>query len=122
MQDLKKIIEEQLEFFETEGQRQAFLSFQVPVSEVVQTWGYGDESHTCFILAKNDAEQIVYCNTGFGPAFPWSVQRLGDTDLGTDAQWHAYLYEAFITSTIRQGSKPINFILMGPGERRKHNV
>jgi hypothetical protein len=122
MPDLERIITEQLQFFENEAQRQAFSSFRIPALQVVQTWQYSDESHTCFILAKNDVEQIVYCSTGFGPSFPWSLQKLGEKNLGTDAQWNAYLYESFIRSTMWQGPRPINFMLMGPGERTKHNI
>jgi hypothetical protein len=115
--DIRLLIVEQLRYFESEEQRTEFCSFLVEPQHAEQHWAYGDESHACVVVAKNQHEQIVYCRTGFGPAFPWSLQPLGTADLGMDGQWNAYLYECFISSRMWSGQPPSNFELKGPGER-----
>ena len=115
--ELKAFVLEQLRFFETEEQRNAFRSFAIEPLRIEQYWSYGPETHACFVVARNHTEQVVYCGTGFGPAFPWSVQNFGVTDLGTDGQWNAYLYECFVSSGMWPHPAPKNFELKGPGER-----
>lgn len=44
------------------------------------------------------------------------IQRIGETDLGTDGEWTAYLYESFISGMWR-GTKPHGFEYKGQGER-----
>ena len=119
MPDFETIIRKELDYFESVEQRKAFSSFRVAPIRVVQRWGYSDEEHECFIVARIGDEQIVYCSTGFGPSFPWSVQRQGESNLGMDSQWQAYLYESFVCSGMWPGRIPSDFMLMGPGERQK---
>lgn len=95
----------------------AFSSFQIQPLHVTQMWQYSDEIHTRSVIARSKELQIVYCPTGFGPSFPWSVQRLGAMDLGMDGEWRAYLYESFVGSRLWQEPKPAGLMLMGPGER-----
>jgi hypothetical protein len=115
--DFDAIIQHELKFFPSDEMRGAFLAVRVPPREITQRWIYGKESHCCWIIASDDEEQIVYCVTGFGPAFPWSSQRVGEVKLGMDSQWCAYLYEAFAPSRLWKGEIPDGFTLMGPGER-----
>jgi hypothetical protein len=77
------IIKHELRFFPSDEMREAFLAVRIPPRETVQRWIYGEESHCCWIIASDDEEQIVYCVTGFGPAFPWSTQRVGEVKLST---------------------------------------
>lgn len=113
------MIRDELEYFDSDEQRQAFLSFRIEPVQVTQHWQYGDEAHTCFIVARSERFQIVYCASGFGRSFPWSYQRRGAIDLGMDSDWYAYLYEAFICSGLWTGPEPHDFMLTGPGERAK---
>jgi len=117
--DLADLIANELAYFDSDEQRVAFSSFQIQPLQVTQTWQYSDETHICFVIARSKDLQIVYCPTGFGPSFPWSVQRLGTMDLGMDGEWQAYLYESFVGSRLWQGPTPADFMLMGPGERAK---
>jgi hypothetical protein len=117
IEKLNELLLEQLAYFESDEQRYAFGSFVVEPVPVEQRWSYGNQGHTCFVIARGEAEQIVYCPTGFGPAFPWSLQPLGAADLGTDGQWNAYLYESFVGSTMWPQGKPANLELCAPGER-----
>jgi hypothetical protein len=116
--NFETIIQHELRFFPSEEMRRAFCAAMTPPREVVQRWIYGKEPHHCWIIASNSEHQIVYCETGFGPEFPWSCQMLGEACLGMDGQWCAYLYEAFVTSRLWKGQVPTDFILMGPGERQ----
>jgi hypothetical protein len=115
--DLEELIVGQLRVFETDEQRSAFRSFAIEPLRIEQRWSYGGETHACFVVARSQVEQVVYCGTGFGPAFPWSVQRIGTADLGTDGQWSAYLFECFVSSSMWPHPTPENFELKGPGER-----
>jgi len=115
--NLQSLIREQLCYFESDAQRSAFLASAVAPFAVKQLWAYGSEEHTCFVVARSASEQVVYCASGFGPAFPWSIQHIGATDLGTDEQWCAYLYECFVSSSLWPHPLPSGFKLMGPNER-----
>jgi hypothetical protein len=117
--ELESRIVSELQYFDSDVQRRAFSSVRVQPQSVTQRWQYGEELHTCVVVAKNEKEQIVYCATGFGPLFPWSVQPLGAQDLGSDGEWHAYLYESFVSSSMSPHPAPRGFMHMGPGERAK---
>jgi hypothetical protein len=115
--DLESLIKSELKYFESAEQRAAFDAARVGPSLCTEAWQYGPEKHTCTLVARDDKEQIVYCSTGFGPEFPWSVQFIGETDLGNDGEWYAYLYEAFVSSTMWPAGAPEGFMHMGRGER-----
>lgn len=115
--DIFATIDRELRHFESDTQRDAFHRTRVTPIERVETWAYGAETHVCTVIASNDDTELVYCSSGFGPSFPWSVQHPGQTDLGTDGQWFAYLYEAFAGSSMWPPGPPPGFELMGPGER-----
>jgi hypothetical protein len=115
--DFQTIIAHELRFFPGDDIRAAFSSVRTTPRRVVERWAYGNELHNCWVVASDSREQIVYCQTGFGPAFPWSCQKLGETLLGMDGEWCAYLYEAFAPSNLWTGPIPGDFMLMGPGER-----
>ncbi|HYH46459.1 MAG TPA: hypothetical protein VEG34_12310 [Thermoanaerobaculia bacterium] len=119
LDDLEKLIAEELHYFDSDEQRQAFRSRRIPLRLVVQDWGYSDAVHDCYVIAEDERQQIVYCRSGFGPSFPWSSQRRGAADLGMDADWCAYLYESFVTSSLWPGERPEDLELMGPGERER---
>jgi hypothetical protein len=118
MTDLEQRIQHELSFFASDEQREAFLRFRVSAVENIQSWQYGPESHQCTIIASDGSTQIVYCPTGFGPSFPWSAQPVGEKDLGRDDFWHAYLYEAFVSSRLWPHGAPKDLIHMAHGERR----
>ena len=115
--DLPILIAKEYAFFESSAQCSAFARSAVAPERVLQMWMYSAATHDCYIVARTPSKQIVYCETGFGPDFPWSVQPLGDSDLGMDGMWHAYLYECIVGTEIWP-AMPENFTLMGPGERR----
>ena len=114
---LDELIRSELRYFESEAQQKEFLSLRILPIKVTQTWDYGPESHTVVIVAENEHEQIVYCETGFGPAFPWRTQLKGESKLGTDGAWCAYLYECFVSSSLWGRTIPEGFYLAGPSER-----
>lgn len=119
MNRIIKLVEAEGRFFETSDILEAFKGTSVKPYSVTREWGYGPEIHECWVVAESPAarEQIVYCQTGFGPCFPWGHLLKEDSYLGPDAIWHAYLYEAFVSSDLWGNEIPKGFWLMGPGER-----
>ncbi len=117
LEKLNSIIGAQIQYFDSTEQWLAFQSTRIQPVRVVQYWDYSEELHECFVVARSTDAQIVYCESGFGPSFPWSSQRIGEENMGMDAEWHAYLYESFI-SGMWLGPKPIGFDFKGPGDRR----
>ena len=115
--DLTHQISKEYTYFESAAQCAAFARSTVAPERVLQSWAYSPDMHSCYIVARTASKQIVYCDTGFGPDFPWSVQPLGDTDLGRDGMWHAYLYECVVGTEIWPAI-PADLTLMGPGERQ----
>jgi len=112
-------IDAELEYFESEAQTAAFRAVQAPPFIVQLPWSYGgDELHNCAVVAEAGISRIVFCETGFGPSFPWSLMRAEQSDLGADAGWCAYLYEVFTTSSMWSSEPPPGFELCGPGERK----
>jgi hypothetical protein len=111
------LIERELAVFASDAMKRVFRQASVTPYRVNEKWIYGMELHECWVVAGDSERQIVYCETGFGPQFPWSAQPKGSNDLGMDGQWCAYLFEAFVPSGIWQGEVPDDFMLMGPGER-----
>ena len=115
--DFARLIAHEYAFFENAAQRAAFARSTVTPERVSQAWAYSASTHACYVVARTPSKQIVYCETGFGPDFPWSVQPLGETDLGVDGMWHAYLYECIVGTEIWP-QVPADFELMGPGTRQ----
>ena len=115
--DVTRLIAREYAYFENAAQCAAFARNAVVPERVVQTWAYTPDTHVCYIVARTPSKQFVYCATGFGPDFPWSVQPLGETDLGMDGMWHAYLYECVVGTEVWP-AVPADLMLMGPGERQ----
>lgn len=115
--DISTTVDRELRHFESDAQRSAFHRSRVKPRERVQTWAYSAESHICTVVASSGDTELIYGSTGFGPSFPWSLQHPGQTDLGRDGEWFAYLYEAFVNSSMWPPGPPQEFVLMGPGER-----
>jgi hypothetical protein len=115
--DLKSLIERELAVFPSDEMRIAFRAITTIPYPITKRWIYGDDLHTCWVVAEDSDRQIVHCETGFGPEFPWSAQPRNSTNMGMDGEWCAYLFEAFAPSGMWKGEVPPDFMLMGPGER-----
>ena len=115
--ELQRAIDQELKYFDSEEQRLAFQAKRIVPRQCIQTWQYGPETHLCTLVASDGVTEIVHCATGFGPSFPWKVQQVGNTDLGTDGEWNAYLYECFVSSSMWPDGPPLGFETTGPGER-----
>lgn len=116
--ELGRTIEAELAFFDSEEQRAAFRRIRCLPNRSEQTWSWIEPyEHTCYVVARDERTQIVWCPTGFGPEFPWSTQVVGEAEMGMDCDWHAYLYEAFVTSTMWPPGPPEGFACVTRGER-----
>jgi hypothetical protein len=125
MQDdeIRKLIEREFACSASEDILAAFQAVRVETYEIKGTWGYGaPREHRCWVVAEDahGKELVVYCPTGFGPAFPWGRMVKGERSMGMDANWYAYLLEAFIESQLWRGPRPGDFELKGPGEREEN--
>ena len=67
---LESLIERELRFCPNGAMKAAFLQRRCAPRSMVQRWIYGEELHVCWIVSEDAVEQIVDCDTGFGPAFP----------------------------------------------------
>jgi hypothetical protein len=67
---------------------------------VVREWDYGSpgEAYTCWSVLEHPPSNtgIAYCESGFGPAFPWGLVMLSGEwmSIGMDDAWYASLAEA----------------------------
>ncbi|MBN2294278.1 MAG: hypothetical protein JXM70_17755 [Pirellulales bacterium] len=121
-EDIKALVQNEIVYFDDHVVRMVMQAVLVSPREVVRQWGYGrPRKHKCWVVAdvESSEEMLVYCPTGFGPSFPWGRQLKTTDDMEMDGVWHAYLYEAFVSSQLWQGEIPKDFTLMGPGERKK---
>ena len=75
-------------------------------------WDYGAPGQTCpcWIVAEHEASNtgIVFCESGFGPSYPWGLLVLQGPHLsmGMDSQWFLSLEEAFRNSMAWEGANP----------------
>lgn len=116
---IKEIIENELKYFEYDDILHSIKNMLIDPYKIHKKWMYSHETHECWVVAEcsHETEHIVYCETGFGPSFPWGRQLKDDNDMGRDDVWFAYLYEAFVSSNLWNGTIPKDFELKGPGER-----
>ncbi len=75
----------------------------VPPSPVMRGWDYGteDEAYPCWSVLEHNASNtgIAYCESGFGPSFPWGLVFFTGTEnmsIGMDSGWFQCFLEAYL--------------------------
>ncbi|QOV87369.1 hypothetical protein IPV69_13825 [Humisphaera borealis] len=71
-----------------------------PPSLLSLAWDYGrpDERFDCWQVGRSLCGRVllVYCESGFGPSFPWGFVSAAEGSMGMDSQWHSGLEDAAI--------------------------
>jgi hypothetical protein len=80
--------------------REKLKALLVPPRQVSLPWDYGrgGERFDCWHVGQSQdgGTWLVYCEQGFGPAFPWGFVFPAFDSLGMDSQWHVSLEDAAI--------------------------
>ena len=119
---VKALVSHQLAIIENPERREALLRLLTePVLEH-RAWQYGPvpQRFPCWVVGRAPAEGLafVYCEHGFGPAFPWGCVEDDSGGLGMDAQWNWYLEEAFVQSGLWPGPVLASEPYHSPPEKR----
>jgi hypothetical protein len=114
--NLEARITHELSFFASDEMRERFLSARRPPDREVLPCQYGGKPRECTLIAANQTHRILYCDSE-AASFPWGVLPQSQQTLGSDDQWFAYLYEAFVSSPFWPNGPANGFTLHGPGER-----
>jgi hypothetical protein len=78
----------------------AIQSLLVTPYPVERDWDYGlpGQSYKCWTVLEHRASDtgIAYCESGFGPSYPWGVVGLSGKymSMGPDSGWYATLEDA----------------------------
>jgi hypothetical protein len=80
-------------------------------------WDYGPpDCFECWIVGHTEDEDerfdLAYCESGFGPDFPWGCVFSDDSSMGMDAQWSSGLEDAAISARIL--AAPPGYQVPGP--------
>ena len=79
-------------------------------------WDYGqvDEHFDCWQVGRSPDGRVllVYCERGFGPAFPWGFVFADEGSMGMDSQWHSGLEDAAIVAGLLPA--PAGYEVPGP--------
>ena len=117
LSELTSLLDSEFVYFDSCERIEELKSHLVNPRMVCRKWQYSAEEHECWIVGENEKHCLVWCNTGFGPSFPWSTQILEFNELGTDGEWFAYLIEAIVGTSLTTLPTPKGFLAAGPGER-----
>jgi len=75
-------------------------------------WDYGapGQTYPCWVVVEHEPSNtaVVFCESGFGPSYPWGLLFLRGPHLsmGMDCQWYVSLEEAFRDSKAWEGENP----------------
>jgi hypothetical protein len=98
-QDVQSLVDTELERL-PQGTRSVLESALCSPRCIALAWNYGveDERFECWCVGEAAARGIllVYCEEGFGPAFPWGYVFRAEGSMGMDSQWHSGLLDAAI--------------------------
>lgn len=79
-------------------------------------WEYGEagERFDCWQVGCSADRRVllVYCDRGFGPAFPWGFVFADEGSMGMDSQWHSRLEDAAIVAGLLRA--PPGYKVPGP--------
>ncbi|MBW3570405.1 MAG: hypothetical protein KY467_04805 [Gemmatimonadetes bacterium] len=108
LSELNALLLHELEIIGVSSRRRALEAILVAPVLRTRRWDYGeaDDRFACWVVAAVPEKgiELVYCDEGFGPEFPWGFLFSDDDSLGMDAQWNWYLEEAFVRSGLWTGA------------------
>ena len=108
--DLDALLREQLAQFGDAERRAAFEQLLCEPSAESRLWDWKDQSPVqVWVIARSPERGIVFVYAKEGYGEPWGALSDADTSRGMDAQWYAYLEDAFIDSGAWEGPVPPGF-------------
>lgn len=101
---IRRLVDAELAKVSDPARRDALAAVLVPPQPLSLEWGYGKpgERYVCWLvgLSPDGKERLVYCETGFGPSYPWGFVGIREDWMGMDCQWHVSLEDAAIGACI----------------------
>jgi hypothetical protein len=118
LDDICSLVEAELAGIAGHARRTLLSQYLTPAEPIRLFWEYGepDEQLDCWRVGQSHDQRywLLYCETGFGPSFPWGTVSASSQSLGNDSQWHSGLEDAAIA--IRLLPAPPGYEAPGPRE------
>ena len=92
--EIERLVAAELERIPDPSRRSALQRALVQPTSHDRSSLHVDGTFTCWVVARDDRTELVYCRGPFGD--PWGCLDAGGPDLGLDSQWFAKLDDAFI--------------------------
>jgi len=96
-----------------DARRRALADLLTDPSAEEREWDYGPDgqTHPCWVIARHTDRGValVYCQSGFGPTYPWGAVPVDLPRMGRDDSWFASLDDAFIVSGLWGGPLPPDY-------------
>lgn len=114
--DLVQLVSAELSRVVEPNRRTDLASLFVAPVPLQLGWNYGEEGarFNCWQVgqSRDGGVLLVYCDQGFGPAFPWGFIFPEEDSLGMDCQWHSGLEDAAINAGLI--AAPSGYEVPGP--------
>jgi hypothetical protein len=102
--EIQRLVDAELSIVVELSRREALRATVIHPKAVRLKWNYGKpgQQFQCWVAARSENSQqyIVYCDQGFGPAYPWGIVGASEDSMGMDGQWHIGLEHAAIGARI----------------------
>lgn len=108
--DIEQLVRSELAQISEEAVRDALQRYLVPAVCQMRRWEFGADGvrFPCWVVAAFSSCRtvIAYCESGFGPGYPWGIVPLDEDAMGDDGAWHINLEHAFRNSPAWVGRNP----------------
>ncbi len=98
--DIASLVRDELARVGDPNRRSALEALLQSPARLSLAWDYGKEGERfdCWQVGCSPERGVllVYCERGFGPAFPWGVVFGEEGSMGMDSQWHSGLEDAAV--------------------------
>lgn len=113
---LSKLIVSELERVSDQNRRLQLAALLVEPRLISLSWDYNPPGtrFDCWHVGQAPSGDIwlVYCDTGFGPSFPWGFVFPKEDSIGNDGQWHAGLEDIAVNCGLLEA--PAGYQSPGP--------
>jgi hypothetical protein len=102
--DMRRLVDGEFASIGDSSRRAELRSTLVSPQALSLAWDYGTpgEQFECWLIgfSKEGKKRLIYCDRGFGPAYPWGIVGAKEDGMGMDCQWHVGLEHAAIAAGI----------------------
>jgi hypothetical protein len=102
LEGVRSLLGDELARVSDPARRVSLAALLLPPSKINLGWDYGmrGERLDCWHIGRSPdgGVLLVYCEQGFGPAFPWGFVFPLEDSMGMDSQWHSGLEDAAINA------------------------